>query len=335
MIRVCATALNPVDVQMAGASGIVGTLLDWAGGRSTKVRESVGFVPGADVSGVVVAVGEGVGKWKVGGGVFGLCFSETMAGRGTNQEYIVAPATAPLVPKPANLSHVEAASFPLVFFTSYAGLVSRGGLDRNPDVNASKVLILGASGGTGIIALQIAKQLGAHIVAVCSGKNVDFVKQHGANEVIDYTTQDVVSLALSYGPYKIIYDCVGGTTLIPELSTLLAPKPASNSSAGVYITIVGDKTSRSLMGGGIAYLTHPRMLLRTLLGQVGLGPRYYCVNLSTGEEETSALLRWAAEGKIKAVIDGEAWGRDQVREAYGRLESGRARGKVVIDWEKE
>lgn len=77
------------------------------------------------------------------------------------------------------------------------------------------------------------------------------------------------------------------------------------------------------------------MLLRTVMGQIGLGPKYYCINLSSGEEEMGALLRWSAEGKIKPVIDGEPWGRDHVGEAYGRLESGRARGKVVVDWQKE
>jgi hypothetical protein len=89
------------------------------------------------------------------------------------------------------------------------------------------------------------------------------------------------------------------------------------------------------MGGNITYLTTPQMLLRTILGSLGLGPPYYCVNLTTGEEELGALLRWSAEGKVKAVIGGEAWGRGQAREAYGRLESGRAKGKVVVDWEKD
>ena len=74
-------------------------------------------------------------------------------------------------------------------------------------------------------------------------------------QVIDYTTQDVTELALSNGPYKVIYDCVGGTALIPHLSALLTPKsPAPGSSIpastpGTYVTIVGDKTSRTSMGG--------------------------------------------------------------------------------------
>lgn len=336
VIRVYATALNPVDVQLAGVTGLYRAVLGWMVGKS---EVPTGKVPGADVSGVVVAVGEGVEKWKVGDEIFGLCFAEFLSGKGTNQEYATVSATSPLIPKPENVSHVEAASLPLVFLTSYAALVLRGGLDRSPDANRSKgekVLILGASGGTGIIGVQVAKQLGAHVVGVCSGKNADFVKQYGADEVIDYTTQDVTALALSNGPYKIIYDCVGGTSLIPHLATLFSPGSSTPASTpGTYITIVGDKTSRTLMGGNITYLTNPQMLLRTVLGQIGLGPRYFCINLTTGEEEMGALLRWTAEGRIKPVIDGEAWGREHVGEAYGRLESGRARGKVVVDWLKE
>ncbi|KEP53895.1 alcohol dehydrogenase [Rhizoctonia solani 123E] len=341
-IRVHATALNPVDVQLAGVEGVSRVVLDWFGGRSARKGEDGELatkIPGADVSGVVAAVGPGVERWKVGDEVFGLWLS--IDGNGTNQAYLTVPETAPIVPKPANLSHTEAASLPLVFLTSYTGLVLRGGLDRDPEVNTAqnaKVLIVGASGGTGIIGVQLAKSLGATVIAVCSGKNADFVKEHGADEVIDYTTEDVPSTALSLGPYKVIYDCVGGTQLMPHLSALLAPIPTPNNphrppaAAGTYITIVGDKTSRTTMGGHITYLTTPSMLFRSIKGYAGLGPKYYCVNLTTGEEEMRALAEWSANGTVKPVIDGEPYAWSKLGEAYVRLESGRARGKVVVDW---
>ncbi|KAJ1307465.1 hypothetical protein OPQ81_001565 [Rhizoctonia solani] len=344
-IRVHATALNPVDVQLAGVEGVNKVVLDWFGGRSTRKGEDgelAAKIPGADVSGVVVAVGPGVERWKVGDEVFGLWLS--IEGNGTNQAYLTIPETAPIVPKPTNLSHVEAASMPLVFLTCYTGLVLRGGLDRDPEVNArqnAKVLIIGASGGTGIIGVQMAKALGATVIAICSGKNADFVKEHGADEVIDYTTEDVPSTAISIGPYKVIYDCVGGTQLIPHLSTLLAPIPTPNephhppAAAGTYITIVGDKTSRTAMGGHITYLTTPSMLFRSIKGYAGLGPKYYCVNLTTGEEEMRALKEWSAAGRVKPVIDGEPYAWSKLGEAYARLESGRAKGKVVVDWTKD
>ncbi|CAE6436152.1 unnamed protein product [Rhizoctonia solani] len=344
-VRVHATALNPVDVQLAGLEGVNKVVLDWFGGRSSRKGEDgelASKIPGSDVSGVVVAIGEGVGRWKVGDEVFGFWMSTD--GNGTNQAYLTIPETAPIVPKPANLSHVEAASLPLVFLTSYTGLVLRGGLSRDPEVNTgqnAKVLVVGASGGTGIIGVQLAKALGATVVAICSGKNAEFVKEHGADEVIDYATEDVPSTALSLGPYKVIYDCVGGTQLIPHLSALLAPTPTPNNphhppaAAGTYITIVGDKTSRTTMGGNITYLTTPSMLFRSIKGYAGLGPKYYCVNLTTGEEEMKALAEWCAGGRVKPVIDGEPYSWTKLGEAYGRLESGRAKGKVVIDWTKD
>ncbi|CAE6410981.1 unnamed protein product [Rhizoctonia solani] len=344
-IRVHATALNPVDVQLAGVKGVNKVMLDWFGGRSSRKGEDgelASKIPGADVSGVVVAVGEGVLRWKVGDQVFGLWMSTD--GDGTNQAYLTIPETAPIVPKPANLSHTEAASLPLVFLTSYTSLVLRGGLSRDPEVNArqnAKVLIVGASGGTGIVGVQLAKSLGATVIAICSGKNAEFVKEHGADEVIDYTTEDVPSTALSLGPYKVIYDCVGGTQLMPHLSALLTPIPTPNdphrptTAAGTYITIVGDKTSRSTMGGNITYLTTPSMLFRSIKGYAGLGPKYHCVNLTTGEEEMKALAEWSANGRVKPVLDGEPYSWTKLGEAYARLESGRAMGKVVVDWAKD
>ncbi|KAF8754312.1 Zinc-binding dehydrogenase [Rhizoctonia solani] len=303
-VRVHATALNPVDVQLAGLEGVNKVVLDWFGGRSSRKGEDgelASKIPGSDVSGVVVAIGEGVGRWKVGDEVFG-------------------------------------------FWMSTDGNVLRGGLSRDPEVNTgqnAKVLVVGASGGTGIIGVQLAKALGATVVAICSGKNAEFVKEHGADEVIDYATEDVPSTALSLGPYKVIYDCVGGTQLIPHLSALLAPTPTPNNphhppaAAGTYITIVGDKTSRTTMGGNITYLTTPSMLFRSIKGYAGLGPKYYCVNLTTGEEEMKALAEWCAGGRVKPVIDGEPYSWTKLGEAYGRLESGRAKGKVVIDWTKD
>ncbi|QRV89387.1 Zinc-binding dehydrogenase [Ceratobasidium sp. AG-Ba] len=293
-VRICASALNPVDVQLAGWTGPLKSAIDWISGVPTNAYRPQN-VPGTDLSGVIAAVGEDVDNWRVGDEVFGLNLSLT--GNGTNQEYVHLPATHAL---------------------------------------GVKVLILGASGGTGIIGVQMAKHFGAHVVAVCSGKNAEFVKAHGADELIDYTTQDIVSAAISRGPYTVVYDCVGGTKLIPHLTILLARKPSLEpASPGVYITIVGDKTSREQIGGFVTYLSSPAMMTRTFMGALGLGPRYYCVDFTTGEEEVGALLKLSAEQQIKPVIDGKAFGRSQVRDAYAKLESGRAKGKVVVDWERD
>ncbi|QRV89389.1 alcohol dehydrogenase [Ceratobasidium sp. AG-Ba] len=132
-LRVCATGLNPMDTKLASTTGIAGWMIDAAVHGATKAK-GAGIVFGTDVFGVVIAIGERVAKWKIGDQVFGLHLA--LDGNGTNQAYLNLSANSPIVPKPTSLSHVEAASLPNVFFTSYTALVTYGGLDRNHDVNA-------------------------------------------------------------------------------------------------------------------------------------------------------------------------------------------------------
>ena len=183
--------------------------------------------------------------------------------------------------RPESLSATEAASIPLVFLTAYTALVEWAGLS-DPPKSSPTILVLGGSTGCGIYALQIAKKrLHCRIVTTASTRNIDFVKSLGADEVIDYTQGPVLSGALEHlpanGGYDAIIDLVGGTELIPHLTTLLKLDAA-------YITIVGDKTARHIVGGPIIYPFFPRMMLRTLLGYLGYGRKYYCISLSAKEE---------------------------------------------------
>lgn len=123
------------------------------------------------------------------------------------------------------------------------------------------MLILGGSSGTGSVGIQLAKKMGLRVVTTCSGKNIDFVKSLGADEVIDYTTDDVTTRALhsQYAPYAVVLDCVGGTDLLPHMDHLILDD-AKAQELGIYVTIVGDsefntwlsltvETSRDAMGG--------------------------------------------------------------------------------------
>jgi len=169
---------------------------------------------------------------------------------------------------------------PLVFLTAYTALFYYASLPDPPTSNRS-ILILGGSTGVGIYALQIAKKrLQCHIVTTASTRNIEFVKSLGADEVIDYTKTQVLRGALQHlpnGGFDAVIDLVGGTELIPHLNTLLKSKAA-------YVTIVGDKTTRHLVGGAAIYPFFPRMVLRTLLGYLGYGRQYYCINLLPKEE---------------------------------------------------
>ena len=320
LVEVKAVALNPVDIQLGNIPQWMATWLLAAGVNKAKV-------PAGDFSGIIVRIGEEVSKYKTGDEVFGLSMS--IVGNGCLVQYMkIAESMPSMTFKPACLSHLEAAAMPLVFLTAYTALHYWGGW-RETEADDRKVLILGASGGVGHVACQLARAMQSSVVGVCSGRNIDFVKEMGANEVIDYTVDDLVTQSEQCGPYDLILDCVGGKQLIPHLHTgLLKPKAAG------YITIVGDKTSRDLLGGMASYLFTPSMVLRTMKSWLGLGPRYYCINLSTTAEYTATMSEMLGRGLVKPIIDSVFRFSDQAKQAYERLDTGRAQGKIVIDLEK-
>jgi NADPH:quinone reductase-like Zn-dependent oxidoreductase len=317
IVEIKAVALNPVDIQAGNIPQWIANWILFTGTNKAKI-------PAADFSGVIYKIGTNVTKYKIGDEVFGLNISVT--GNGCLSQFIKLSETMPsMTYKPTNLSHTEAAALPLVFLTAYTALHDWGGFTND---NNEKVLILGASGGVGHIACQIARTMNKYIVGTCSTQNIEFVKKMGANEVIDYTEKDVITTSKQYGPYDIILDCVGGTELIPHLNTGLL-----KSNQSVYLTIVGDKTSRSVMGGIASYLFTPSMVLRSLKSMIGLGPRYYCINLSPTEENTNQMFSMVNKGTIKPIID-SIFDFNNVKQAYERLDSSRAKGKVVIDFNK-
>ncbi|WP_040700399.1 NADP-dependent oxidoreductase [Nocardia vinacea] len=167
VVRVHAAAVNPVDA-LARQSGLF-------------VSEPP-FVLGWDISGQVAAVGPGSTLYQLGDEVFGML--PFPHGHGAYAEYAVAPARV-LVPKPKHLDHIHAAALPLAGLTAWQALVDTARIDQD-----SRVLINGAAGGVGHLAVQIAKIRGAHVIALASARDADFVTAVGADEVIDYTTTD-------------------------------------------------------------------------------------------------------------------------------------------------
>lgn len=156
-------------------------------------------IPGSGFAGVIESVGSNVTTFAVGDAVFG----ETAATFGTNAEYVCIAEDAVILPKPDKLSFVEAATMCDGALTSYNFMVALA------DVRAhQKVLIIGAAGSLGSAAIQIAKYKGAYVTAVCSAKNDAYVRQLGADEVIDYNKTDYT---LS-GEYDVIYDSVGASS---------------------------------------------------------------------------------------------------------------------------
>ncbi|KAF7934562.1 hypothetical protein EAE99_003012 [Botrytis elliptica] len=316
LIKVHCASINPVDTQL------------WRAGIVSVVSGSKGM--GRDFSGTIVAIGDQVkGSWSIGDEVFGLLFQ--VFGQGTFSQYIaVNPASDPVVKKPNCLSHEAAASIPLVALTMFAALdwlpAARGDSQR-------KVIVRGASGGCGSWAVQLAKNLyDCHVTAICSSKNIEYVKSLGADEIIDYTSEPVLERLINSKntstEYDLLIDCVGGTDLIPSYQTLLHPH-------GAYTTIVGDKTDVKGLGGPVTYFKNPIQIWRYISGFIW-GPRYAVISLHTKSEYLEKIVGLAERGEVKIEIqevikdalneETEGW-----KKAIEIIESARVRGKVVLE----
>ena len=190
LVRVHAASVNPYDwYMMTGKPYLVRTQ---AGLRRPKQR-----IPGVDVAGVVEAVGEDVTGLEIGDEVFGT-------GRGAYAEFVVASGDR-IVPKPENVTFVQAAAVPMAAITALQSLRDKGQIRTG-----HKVLVNGASGGVGSFAVQIAKSFGAEVTGVCSTRNVDMVRSLGADHIVDYTDQDFTR---SDQQYDLILDIVGNHSL--------------------------------------------------------------------------------------------------------------------------
>jgi 2-desacetyl-2-hydroxyethyl bacteriochlorophyllide A dehydrogenase len=186
LIRVHASSVNPIDWKLSN------------GYLQAFFPLQFPACPCFDLSGVVVKVGSKVSSFKVG--------DEVYADAGRKQGCLAQFASVKqdlVAKKPSNMSFQQAAALPLVALTSYQCLVNVGHMTKG-----SKVLILGGSGGTGYVAVQIAKYLGAHVTVTSSTRNFDFVKGLGPDEVIDYNKSSWVEV-LAGKDYDLIYDTVG------------------------------------------------------------------------------------------------------------------------------
>lgn len=190
MIRVHAVSINPLDWRLMKAEPF---LARFAFGLLKPKLNGLG----ADFSGVVESVASDVSDFSIGDAVFGIMTPEIV---GALSEYISIPATG-LVKKPDNLTHVAASTLGVAALTAYEGIHDY----RRPTVGDT-VLINGASGGIGTFAVQMAKALGAHVTAVCSGKNHEMVKRLGADVLIDYKTADFLQTTERF---DLVYDTIG------------------------------------------------------------------------------------------------------------------------------
>ena len=308
LVKIATCALNPVDIQMMN-------LPKWnlPFGDYRKEKTTV-----MDFAGAVVASGSS--SFSKGDEIFGMSLMPFAPGGGALAEMAhFNLATTPCVKKPENWSEEKAAAISLVWLTAKRCIEA-----VEPFVEKSqskRVAILGGSSATGIYSTILAKRKGWEIVATSSGKNKDFVlNEMGVDRHVDYTKENVREAVGAFKPDAVI-DCVGGTECIAL--------PSSKR----YITIVGDKTGRTMMGGPATYYDyfHPiaaaTQWLRWARGEYGLGESYDVVILSPKKEwleEAKEMLR------LEEVFVDSVFGFEDARQAFERLNTGRAKGKVVV-----
>ncbi|MBW2314629.1 MAG: NADPH:quinone oxidoreductase family protein [Deltaproteobacteria bacterium] len=272
-----------------------------------QVKPPFPFIPGAEVGGVVLEVGEGVDGFAPGDRVF------ASAGLAAFAERAAVPARG-AYKLPDGMSFAEGAAFPIVYPTSYAGLVYRAALQPGEDL-----LVHAAAGGVGIAAVQIGKALGARVLATAgSAEKLDVARQAGADVLIDYREEDFVARVKEETGGKgadVIYDSVGGDIFDRSLKCI-----AWNGR----LLVIG------FAGGTIPSVKANRILLKNI-AIIGLHWGAHVTNEPEKIPQTfDALFDLYAEGKIAPLIYG-TYSLEDVPTALEALGSRKTYGKVIIE----
>lgn len=252
-------------------------------------------VLGSDVAGRVEAVGKDVTQHKPGDEVFGMCFFGAFA------EYVCVPNRAPLVPKPASMTFEEAAALPQATFIAVQGICDKGKLQAG-----QKVLINGAGGGAGTIAVQIAKSLGAEVIGVDNGEKQDMMRSIGADRVIDYKREDFTQ---NGERYDVILDLAAHRSVF-ECKRALRP-------GGRYVS-----------AGGATGPVLQSMLLGPLISMTG-SKKVIFLMAQDREADLVLMTELVAAGEVVPIID-RRYPLSEVPEALEYMGEGHALGKVII-----
>lgn len=305
LVRVHAAGINPVD--NAIVKGEFKPLLKFA----------LPAVMGSDLAGVVVEVGAGVTRFKVGDAVFASVFD---TGRGALAELVAVPEQM-AAHKPANLDFVQAASIPMVGLTAWQAFH-----EHAPVKPGQKVFIPAGSGGIGTFAIQLAKQLGAHVATTTSTGNVALVRSLGADDVIDYKQQQFTEVLQGY-------DTVLGTVRGDGLEQALhIVRPGSH-----VVSLIGPPTAEFARKRGLNLVFRFVMglLSRKIKGLAKRRGAHYCFMFIRPDGAQLAEIGQLLEtGRIRPVID-RVFPLAQAQDALAYLAQGRARGKVVVTMEEQ
>jgi NADPH:quinone reductase-like Zn-dependent oxidoreductase len=289
LVKISATCVNFANTLMVKGFPVV--RLVKGGIFSPKFR-----IPGSELAGRVECVGKNITLFKPGDEVFGdICRS----GYGTFAEYVCANENA-LVKKPYNLSFQEAAAVP------QAAVVALQGLLAGNIRSGTKVLLYGASGGIGTLAIQIAKSFGAEVTGVCSSRNLELVRSLGADCVIDYTSEDFVQMGKLYD----LILSIRGYRKLQNYYKALSPE-------GVYV----------MAGGSWSQIFEPSFKGTSVFkdGKRRIGKFTY----DPSRENFNYIKELIEKGEVKPVVD-RCYSLHETPDAFRYFNEGHARGKVVV-----
>ena len=296
LVRVRATSVNPYDWHhMRGEPRVARMMPGTLGLRAPKLR-----ILGGDMAGQVEAVGEDVTEFRPGDDVFALLEQGGFA------EYVSVPERL-LARKPGNLSYEQAAAVPMAATTALLGLRDVARIEPG-----QKVLVNGASGGVGTFAVQIARALGARADAVCSLPNADLARSIGADDVIDYTSQDFTR---SGRRYDVLLD-IAGSRPVFACRRVLAPRGT--------LVLIGGPAGRWLQPAGHMFSA---LAMAPLVSQrIAMADTVSC---TTKKQILMMLTTLIEDGKVTPVIS-RRYPLHDIREAVRYQEQGHAAGKVVV-----
>ncbi|MFO0596940.1 MAG: NAD(P)-dependent alcohol dehydrogenase [Myxococcaceae bacterium] len=285
LVRVKCTSINPIDWKQASGKT-----------RPLVFAKFPHFIPGYDLSGVVEAIGPGVTGFHVGQRVH----TRLSGTKGGASAELVCAGLDVLRPMPTQLDFEQGAGLPLAGMTALQGL--RDGCELPMTGAKERVAIIGASGGVGHLAVQLARAAGAHVTGVCSGKNAELVRSLGAHEIVDYTKADAWA---GVAPFDCIYDCVGSPP--------------------------GDSLPRLTAKGRFAScLPGPGVFAHAALNAVR-GRSVRPVMLKSNAADLGFLDALVEKGQLKVVVD-QRFPAEQLDKAWERSASGRAVGKIIVNW---
>jgi len=299
LVKVHAVSINPLDLRMV------------EGEFKAVLPVQFPFILGNDLAGVIVEVGSGVHNFKVGDEVF----AKTDA-QGCFAEYTSLKETSVAL-KPSNLSMTQAAALPLVTLTAWQALVEIAQLKRG-----QKILIHAGSGGVGSIAIQLAKHLGANVATTTSAKNADWVKELGADIVLDYKTTNFAEVLSGY---DVVFDTQGGKTLEHSLQVL---KPN-----GTVVSIAGppDKNMAQAIGANwIMSKIIPLLSLSIRAKAKKRGIHYHFLFMQPNGEQLSRIAELVETQKMVPVLD-RVYDFTEFSQAIQHVDGGHTKGKVVVN----